>query len=262
MSEAYSAWSARAYLEQYYAPGPIPVDSVAQLDFLVRYVGGQSYGTALDFGAGPCLYTQFVAMRGYGRLTLADALPENRRELEAWVAGCEDSFDWSHYVRDALEREGKDPIEEAVIDTMAALRAKVAAIIPCDIHRDLPIDVQDGFDLVMSFYCIECIGSDFEAWRVYLRRLASLVAPGGRLILSSLQETSHYRVFEESYPATWLSDDLLRRELLELPDFKADSVVVESHGAQWDEQGFSGILLAKADRPQAVAGSRHERYAP
>ncbi|MBX7135920.1 MAG: methyltransferase domain-containing protein [Fimbriimonadaceae bacterium] len=249
--QTYEKWSARAYLDQYYSGDTIPDDSEVLISFLRRNLGDRRFGTCLDFGCGPSVYAHFAIVDRYDEVTWADYVAENRSEVQKWIDRSDDAFGWSHYARHALGLAGLEPTEAAIVALESQLRRKSAHVIPADITSTLPLGEKRSFDLVVSFFCLECVGGDVSEWFIYVRRLCSLVSSGGRLIMVALRDSSFYKVHAYQYPVTALDSHTVRNAMNEIEDLDLTTLAIEEHAVNdWFDEGFSGIILVKVDKKE------------
>lgn len=252
MTDPYlTAWDAAAYLRQYYATPFVPDDSRALLGFLIGQLSAQpgGYDTALEFGCGPALYTALALTPHVRQLHLADYLPGNLAELRRWLTDEPGAHDWETYTRYILEQEsGRPPTSEEVATRERTLRQKVASVSRGNVRDPLPLGRPAVFDLVSSCFCIECASPTRSEWEVFLARLTSLVAPGGRLLLIALRSCTGYRVFDREYPAASVDEsDYLR--LLPALGFCTATLVIQAIPVQdWAAEGFDGICCISAER--------------
>ena len=86
---------------------------------------------------------------------------------------------------------------------------------------------------------------------MFLRNIASLVRPGGRLVMTALKGATSYRVGAELFPAVSIAEGDLRRGLCDA-GLAAESVSIESVPADRPHRGYQGILLALAARREAA----------
>lgn len=249
-----SDWDARAYLNQYYATTSIPDDSRAILTFIKEHLKGGYFESALEFGCGPALYASFVVAPHVGVMHFADYGAENLCEIRAWLHCRPGSFDWDNYARYAVELDGGvDVLRESVERRMQLLRERVGSLRTADVRSPNPTGKEEHHALVVSLFCIECVSGEVQAWETYFKNLASLVEPGGRLLLASLSKCTSYRVLGRRFDTAPVSEtDVLR--VLASPSLALEAKTLTSvRVSDWEAQGFDEILLLCADKePQAT----------
>ena len=259
-TDAYTTrWRARDYLEQYYTTG-VTADDVAHARFAAVELRrlGRRYARALEVGCGPTVHHIAPFAPWLDRVTLADFLPENLDEIARWWRAEPSAFDWDRWIggmlaadADALELAprlaGKDAVH-ALRRRQASMRDALAELAAVDLRAaaaepNLPLG---SFDLVLSYYCLECVGTTHAAWRQCLQRLTAWVAPGGVLFLGVMRRARSYRVFDAAFDVAPIDEDDLRSELPRLGFPLADLVLAIADVPEFAEQGFDQVLCVRA----------------
>jgi hypothetical protein len=246
----YDTWVPRDYLAEYY--NELQEDERSTLKYFVEQFRAAPPGPVLCFGCGPTLHHVFLAAPRTAEIYLADYLPENLAEIERWRRREPDAHDWSVFVRYTLQCESGAEASEAEISArMELLRAKIAGLQSADATLSDPLGSQfrGHFAAVLSPYCAEAVTSDKAAWSHVCRNIASLVRPGGLFLTSAVRLCQQYKSGARFFPATPIDEADLRQVLKQ--DFRDDTIEVEVRGLRdHDSQGFSGILLARALKPE------------
>jgi hypothetical protein len=202
----------------------------------------------LCFGSGPTLHHVFLAVPRATEIHLADYLPQNLEEIDRWRRRDPAAHDWTPFVRFTLQCEaGVEPGDGAIAARMEALRAAIGGLEHADASLSDPLgqEFRGRFATVLSPYCAEAATADKQLWAQYCRNIATLVRPGGYFLTSAVRRCSGYKAGERFFPAANIDEDDLRQVLLQ--DFRPDSVEVQVREVPAHrEQGFSGILLARA----------------
>jgi hypothetical protein len=241
-------WNAQLYLKQYYSTETVPGDEEFNLRFLIEQLKSlqRTFPRAIEIGCGPTLHHTFPLAPYIHELWLADYLSENLSEIQSWRDATENAHNWDHYVRRTLCLEGKQATDCSVQSRKAEVRQKITSVVPCDVRSAEVIAGQSLFDFVSSYYCLESISSSICVWRECLGHVSSLVARGGALFLGVMRCCSFYHVFNDAFPATYLTEADLRSELVKL-GYRSGDMIIETHQvADWQEQGFSGICCVRA----------------
>lgn len=245
------------YLREYYAAvGP---ENDALLGFFARAYADAGEGRLmLEFGCGPTLYPLFSAAPHCRQIDVADYLPANRAVIGAWRAGAV-GHDWGPFVRRALEWEGQAAVTPAdIVDRVQLLRSRLGAVLACDALRDPVLsppvpryDIPHSYDIVGTNFVAESITDDRGQWARALARIASLVAPGGRLVLSALEGATHWRSGRHIFPAVSLTrDEILGRvEAMGFEPVLVEEVEAEVAEADHDDHaGYRGMVLVSATK--------------
>jgi hypothetical protein len=236
------------YLNEYYA------DIGAENFELLRFLADVSRrlprgGVLLDFGGGPTIYTLISAASRVSEIHFADYLEENLQEVRRWLAEDSKAFDWDGFIRQALEMESDDPVTyEDVQHRAKMIRERVTHIAPCDASRTPPIDCRpELYDIVQTHFCAESATSDRWQWQIYVANIASLLKPGGLLVMSALEGATRYAVGSRWFPAVPISDrDLI--EVLEENGFPQKRIELRCVPADRPGREYKGLLLTVAEK--------------
>ena len=172
--------------------------------------------TILDFGCGPNPIYQISASMFASEIVMAEYTEKNRLFLQQWLSRDAAAHDWSPFF-DLVVREWEGKTERDAREREDLVRSKIKAVVPCDITRDPPIadEYKGPYDVVFSSLCLEVASKTEEEYTAGVAKLASLVKPGGKLVLysvfsrneSSGEHSSFYSVGSEIFVAFYLSQD-------------------------------------------------------
>lgn len=243
-------WRSGAYLRDYYLS--VEPDELATAAFLVqtfRSIG--DVDLLLEFGCGPTLHHIFPAVPYAGEIHMADYLAENLDAVQRWLSRQPDAHDWTAFVRHVLRCEGLENPTSAEVERREGItRRKITGLLRGDASREDPLgkDGRGRYAVVLTCYCADSATRSKAVWSRYMRNIASLVAPGGSLILAALRDATYYRVGDFHFPSAAVDEHDLRAVLER--DFLPESVSMEMHTVTaYEPQGFTGILLASATKP-------------
>ena len=162
----------------------------------------------LDYGCGPVI-AHVISAAGIDttEIVLAEFVDECRMEVQLWLDKDPSAWDWTPYIKYVVQiLEGNDD-EREIIQRELNLRKSIKAVVPCDISQDPPI--AEGFaglqyDVVMSILCLESACKTKDEYKAAVRKLTSLVKPGGYLVLYCSLKTmesryGHYHVGENKF---------------------------------------------------------------
>jgi hypothetical protein len=250
----WTGFDARAYLDEYYAE--IGAENHALLQFLVdafREVPGD--GALLDFGGGPTIYALIVAAPRVGEMHHCDYLPANLDQVRRWLRGDRDAFDWRPFVRTTLELESGVPCSDAaILQREMETRARLVCLTRCDLRLGKPLPgTSRTYEIVTTNFCAESITDRPLLWCVYLRRIVSLLKPGGTLLLSALKGATSYSVGTRTFPAVDLEESDLARAL-SFAGCDPHSIAIRSIAADRPTRHYRGLMFASARK--ATASSR------
>lgn len=244
-----------SYLREYYED--IGSENLALLRFLIEaYQALPPGGSMLDFGGGPTIYPLISAVGRVEEFHFSDYLEGNLDEVRRWVAGDPSAFDWSEFIKRAIELETGTPCSEADVGRRSEqMRALVTRVMRCDASRAAPLDGPDRqYDVVVTNFCAESATSDREEWRAFVTKIASLLQPGGTLIMSALKGASRYAVGPRWFPSVDISEEELL-ELLEDTGFTEKEIELRSIAADRPTREYAGLILVVARKQTEPDGS-------
>jgi hypothetical protein len=245
----FSEWQPSAYLRHYCAT--VADDERATLRFLVEELA--AYGPArraLDFGAGPTLHHLLPVAALAGEIDVADLLDANLDEIRRWLRGAPNAHDWGHFTRAVLGFEGRAADAQAVSRREHLLRRRIRRLQCADASRPDPLgaDARWRYDIVLSCYCADSAAPDRGTWASYLCHIASLLAPGGLLLLACLRRCTSYRVGARRFPAAGIDEHDIAAWLaspgLALQPLRTHVVATP----QQRDHGYDAVVLASARR--------------
>ncbi|KAI6175208.1 hypothetical protein M3Y99_01982600 [Aphelenchoides fujianensis] len=187
----HTEFSTEDYLRDFYAKVDDPAMQMV-LNFLpgivVRLPDCESI---LDFGAGPTIHVPVCFRNRTKKIYMADYLPQNRAELERWLEK-KSTFDWTRTLRMIATREGIGWEKTAEMEEFT--RNKIAGVFYCNCLEDpvleAPGELCGNFGVVISIFTIEYCSNTHEEYKDAIRRVVSLIRPGGFFVLCGiLQET-------------------------------------------------------------------------
>ncbi|MEI6659936.1 MAG: guanitoxin biosynthesis pre-guanitoxin forming N-methyltransferase GntF [bacterium] len=249
MSEYDKSWSPEEYLERYYSTEHVASDELGILDFVRKFLAGRRFETMLDFGCGPTIHHMIPFVDHVGRIFGSDYIEGNLEKVRKWVFNSPDAHDWTAYLRGILRHEsGEDPSASDIAERGRALRRKMGKLYHCNVLDKVPLGTKLKFDLVTSFYCVDCCTSSIEQWTGAMSNLASLVAPGGSVVLAALGDTDHYKVGDNVFSTTRINEGGMHDCLIAV-GFKPETVRVEVKPCpEWADEGFDSIIVASAQK--------------
>lgn len=247
VTKDWAEFGPRAYLEEYYADvGP---ENLALLTFFAKkaFHGLPAGSVSLDLGSGPTIYSLISAAASVREIHVCDFLEANLAEVTGWLREDTTAWDWSGFFEAALRLENDD-LPWRVGEREALIRERVTQTMRCDLSLFAPLGrAVQPYDVLVTNFCAESATDDPEQWRAFLRNMASLLKPGGRLVTSALKGATSYAVGSKHFPAVSIDEEDLRQELVEI-GFTPDSVTIESVPADRSQRHYQGIMMALATK--------------
>lgn len=247
----WSEWEPRGYLTEYY--GEVMPDERFAMEFLVESMRKMPpLSVALDFGCGPTVHHIFPLVPKVEEIHLAEYLPGNRAEVEKWLKDEDGAHDWQVFSLETLRLEGNpNPTEAQARQREQETRARITNIWPGDAGEVDPLGTErhNFYPLVTSHYCAEGATNDKETWRFYMCNIASLVKPGGTLILSACGAANFYCVGDRYFPCAGVNGQDMLACLSDLGFTDIDLWIrqVPDHS----EQGYGSVIFARAVKGRA-----------
>ena len=211
--EKFDPWD---YLEDDYEE----VDAFHRHSLKLLHEFYKSYGSppaglkVLEFGTGPVIMYEISASLYASEIVLSAYTEDNREALQEWLDRDPEAQDWSPFFEGVVrELEGKSKEEVAMREEK--LRQVVKAIIPCDIHKNPPIEPahHGPYDVVFTSQCLECACASLEELSQAVSKLAKLVKPGGKLVMVAMEgtgDTFFYMVGDERFVAFSIREEALK----------------------------------------------------
>jgi SAM-dependent methyltransferase len=244
----WNEWQAKDYLTEYYAE--VMPDEQYALAFLQESVARlPEVEVALDYGCGPTVHHAVALVPKAKQIHLAEYLPGNLAEIQKWLDASQDAHDWKTFTRYILQLEGNDsPSESDILEREQESRRRIVKLSTSDAGDDDPLgtDMRGFFPLVTTHYCAEGATNCKETWAKYMRNIASLVRPGGTLILSACGAADFYMVGDRLFPCAGVNaiDVLgcLQKNGFAEIDLRVRCVPDHS------DQGYSSVIFACAKK--------------
>lgn len=236
----------RDYLYEYYSD--MGAENKALLRFLARvFIDLKPRGRLLDFGSGPTVYQLISACTTMDEIHVSDYLQVNLDEIDLWLKGSPEAFDWHEFVRTAIELEDGTPDLADVKTRVALMRKCVKQVVRCDAQLSPAIADVEPYDVVLSNFCAESISENTNQFRHRLHNIVGLLKPGGLLIIASLLGASGYKVGDKIFTCAPVQASDWVNALIE-EGFCRDSFVIESISADRPSRLYEGMLFIHAKK--------------
>lgn len=242
-------WDARQYLDYYYGPyTEVPADEADMFRFFAEALRAMGrVPTALEIGCGPVLHHAAQTVRWTDRLDMADVQPQNIEEIRMWLRKDPNAFDWTVFLG------GKNGVVDVEGDggTLAereALMRERIHVMPCDLSKDEPLGRPARYPLVGCYYCAEWVIPNSEGYKFTMKRLASLVEPGGWLMMAGVHDTDFCMINGKPAHCARIVDKELHPLLVEL-GFSPSTIRIDvTPGLRPEVSGIRGTFMSVAQR--------------
>ncbi|KAM9297010.1 indolethylamine N-methyltransferase-like [Gastrophryne carolinensis] len=168
-------------------------------------IGG---GVLIDMSAGPILFQIIQMCESFSEVIVLDLSDSALKGIEAWRKKEEGAADWSFASQYAdkpnISREHWKEKEEA-------LRSKISWVSKVSFSKDQPSDLSSlpKADCVLCLYILHPVSEDYDAFCLNIQRLASLLNPGGVLLLLGGEHASYYKLGDDLYFLLDITEDQL-----------------------------------------------------
>ena len=242
-------WDPRDYNKEYYSE--VTLDGRYLMEWVVESVQlAPQAPLAIEFGAGPTVLHMLPLAAKAQEIHVAEYLEVNRQEIQRWLDKEPDVHDWGIFTEEFLRMEGNaSPANEDVQRREELLRNRITRVMHGDAYLEDPVgpEGRGRYPIVLSLCCADSATNDKGTWKMFMKNISSLVAPGGMWIISACGEHSHYKVGDHVFPGACISGRDMLSCLLELGYRDVDvrmREVPDSSG-----QGFGCTILARAIKP-------------
>lgn len=245
----FADWRPADYLRHYCAA--VTEDEQATLRFLVEELAGRAtVAQAIDFGAGPTLHHALPLARHAQCIDVADLLESNLDEIRRWQRAAPGAHDWGTFTRAVLACEGRRSDAAAQREREDLLRARLGRLLRGDAGLADPLGAaaRGRYGIVLSCYCADSATGEPATCRRYLDHIASLLAPGGLLLLACLRRCGAYRVGPHRFPSARLDEHQLADWLAASPLGLQPGRLRVAPAARQRALGYDAVLLASARR--------------
>jgi SAM-dependent methyltransferase len=245
---AFARWNADDYLRDYYSR--VETEEDHTLEFLVKQCNRLSTGsTILEFGCGPTLHHVLPFSRKAAYVHVADLLPSNLEAIRRWQSRDPSAHDWRTFTGRVQQFEGIEQSTAHDIHSREELtRAVITRRIVADARHARPLgELTQRYDCVITCYCADSATADKLEWRGLMRNIATLLAPGGLLLVAALRRCRSYVVGPHTFPAANIDGSDLDSVYRELG---MSTVAIETINVpDRSPHGFDSILLSSATAP-------------
>ena len=172
--------------------------------------------------------------------------------MREWVDGRDGAHDWSAFAGYTLELElAALPSPWEVLEREALTRAdrQVPSCRRAAQSTAVRPGVAQRYPAVLCCFCPDSITADLDEWRRCTANVASLVAPGGWLILTALRSAASYRVGGLQFPSAGVTEDEVAAVLHDAGFSRLGTTVLAAAATDAGDHGFDSVVLAVSRRP-------------
>lgn len=244
----WNEWQAKDYLTEYY--NEVMPDEQYAISFLCESLKRlPEVPVALDYGCGPTVHHAAALVPKAQTIHLAEYLPNNLTAVQNWLDNSSSAHNWNEFTKYILQMEGNtQPSDADIKEREQESRERITKLERSDAGDTDPLgpDMRGYYPLVTTHYCAEGATNCKETWTRYMRNIASLVSPGGTLILSACGAAEFYTVGDRMFPCAGVNAHDIISCLQENGFIDIDLRVrsVPDHS----EQGYGSVIFACATK--------------
>ncbi|KAK3593396.1 hypothetical protein CHS0354_021971 [Potamilus streckersoni] len=198
--------------------------------------GGITGKKLLDVGTGPIPNNVFCAAPWFEEITLSDFSKKNLDFLQKWRDGAVNHMGpvFEYIMR--LDKSG------SFKERQDEIRRKIKNIVFCDVTEPNPVASTsvDGviFDAITSSNCLEAASNTLDGYANCVRNIASLLKPGGYLVLEGSLEMTFYRYGELKFQSNPINKDQLQ-DIIQNEGFEILSLQVLNYTPRPEETYYT-----------------------
>ena len=209
-------FNCKEFFGNHFCSAPISVDELGPRNFRMLRVHefyeqnsskwDKDRARMLEFGGGPVI-NGLISPAPHVREIVFSAYSENERsEIEQWKAQGDHAHDWSAHIQYVVNKlEGKEG-DAAWRDREAQIRSRISRIIPCDITLEYPLGVEEEpFTIVSTSLCLEAASESYTDYKRNVKRLSTLLKPGGYLTMFAVVKETFYVVGDHPWYCLYLT---------------------------------------------------------
>lgn len=249
----FDTFNPREYLDEYYTH--IGLENESLLKFFAEvFKNMKSNIKILEFGGGPTVYQLISGANKAEFIHFADYLEENLKEIKLWKQNSSTAFNWSEFVKRALELEGKKDVKKNDIDKREKLlRSKITKFLYCDAFRAKPLGEihHNYYDIVSVGFVPESITSSKTKWIEAVTNICGLVKENGTLLMTALKESTYWRTGKNLFPSVNINETDIEKLLnnLGFKFIKSTSIPAEIVDENADNyEGYKGMIFVNASK--------------
>ena len=188
----WSQFPARAYLDQHY--GHMSAETATMMTAIIDFARGRDIAAParlIEVAGGPTVFSLLALTAALDappqRIVFTDIAESNLREIDAWLHGRPQAFDYAHLYDWLATHAHADPERAA-----AALRGAQWELVAVDWHEPPPAAWIGAFDVVSSHFFVESATAHEAEARAFVRNYAALGRHEALVLLSFLQHADSW----------------------------------------------------------------------
>ncbi|XP_068099275.1 indolethylamine N-methyltransferase-like [Hyperolius riggenbachi] len=241
----------RAMLETYFSENPdMPFKNLLILTlekmhnvFSMGHITGK---ILIDISGGPLIHYLYSACEFFQEIILMRTNEQCIMEIMKWHDDRTGAFSWGHTTAHVTDLEGRSDECE---DKEMKLKSAITHVVKFDTESESLTDLigVPQADCVITFLLLDLVCKDQEDYMRNLRKILTLLKPGGHLIIFGSLNTSYYTVGEHRFHVFTCNENFVKEALvaegLTVLQCEVSPMKSESHLTDYD--GFLLITACK-----------------
>ncbi|CAJ0967708.1 unnamed protein product [Ranitomeya imitator] len=209
----------RQHLDHYLSDKPEMAFGEDILEFPVKnllktFTEGHIKGDVLiDISPGSMVYHLFAACEYFKHIIVLKSRDSCIMELKRWVDERTGAFDWRHATKLHVDVNGNS---DRLQDKEGKLRSALQHVVKCDLEKENIMDpiVLPLADCVICCGLLELISKNQDDYIRYLRKISSLLKPGGHFIMIGALDITYVTVGKDKIHSFSYDEDFARKALV------------------------------------------------
>ncbi|XP_067116837.1 nicotinamide N-methyltransferase [Osmerus mordax] len=216
--------------------------------------GKHSGQRLIDIGTGPSIHSLISASEHYEDILVSDYTDSNRQEIKKWLNDEEGCFDWLPVIQYVCNLGG----ERTPSQVAQQLRQRVKQVLKCDVRLENPFHpvTVEPADCIVTSLCLEAACKDLETYCCSLRNIASLLRPGGLLVMVGVLGETYYVVGGQRFSCLDLSQATVEGILKELgfsvTEFNVQSAPNRENDTVSDYSAVFHLMAVKSSKKVCI----------
>ena len=155
----------------------------------------------LEFGGGPIIVYLISAVPYASSIVFSDYSSSCRKAVREWINDGPDAYDWHPYFDYVIKTFENDESVETPLNRAEEMKSKISSILHCDVAMENPIGkgYEKSFDVISVSFCFESACKSVEDVEETLKKLATLLRPGGWIRINGVLGGSYYTVNDKRF---------------------------------------------------------------
>ncbi|XP_063315784.1 indolethylamine N-methyltransferase-like [Pelobates fuscus] len=197
----------------------------------------------IEISPGPVIFTLLPVCNYFKEIILLKFNDHSINEMKKWING-NAAFDWSHASKIIKDLEGNcDELQEKE----DVLRTNIKDVLKCDLSKENLTDpiILPKADCIITAWVLEMVSKDKDAYCNNLRKIYSLLKPGGHLVMICDINVSFLKIGEHNFHILTYDEEFPKKTLKDL-GFKIESYEVYEKTSSTTDIDYEKVMCLTA----------------